>query len=255
MFQVNNPRHKVLLGYLIIFFAGFFVFLLSFAFVITLFDPSRDFRALVSLVIPIFIFVFVLGYGIRLKRQAKQQLEPVMVIIDPSIKLSISSHLSLSLYKKIALELSYKTPVLVYLFIIGVGLTISFCVNDRASELLIIGGAFFIITSFNGYILAAKNFNSNKMLHEKALFEIDAKEVKVTGETYSSKVEWSSLLKVQELSEAYLIYTSSKTAFFLCKENMKSSDHETFKEIVMAQQLVIKEFNRKGSRANQLEEV
>lgn len=98
-----------------------------------------------------------------------------------------------------------------------------------------IGGLLLIALPYISSKIAAKrSFTSNKMFQEEVIYEFINDTIKTKGKSFKSELAWSSIYKVKELKEWFLIYQSKQLFYMIPKDVLKDKQAE-FKEIVKSQ--------------------
>ena len=74
------------------------------------------------------------------------------------------------------------------------------------------------------YRLFHKNYYSTKLLQESVTYEFTEEKMKITGESFTSESEISSLYKIEELNNWFLIYTNRQIANLIPKKNLTENE-------------------------------
>jgi len=85
-------------------------------------------------------------------------------------------------------------------------------------------GLVFISIPLLSVLLAKRNYNATKNLKETTVYEFNADNIIVKGETFNLTFRWASLYKVTELNDWLLLYTNKIIAVCIPKSGFKSED-------------------------------
>lgn len=121
-------------------------------------------------------------------------------------------------------------------FAVGISLYMS---TPEAGDLLFSDGSFFVtlgalfLFGIPGlsYYGARRNFNTSPRLTESITYEFTMETLKITGESFSSEMNWDKVYKVKELKDWILIYQNRMVANLIPKESFDNNLSE-FKSIV-----------------------
>lgn len=102
-------------------------------------------------------------------------------------------------------------------------------------SVFIVAGLFLISLPLIASKIAAKrSFSSNKMFQEAVVYEFMGNTIKTTGESFTSELSWSSIHKVKELKDWFLIYQSKQLFYMIPKEALGDKQSE-LKDIIKRQ--------------------
>lgn len=86
------------------------------------------------------------------------------------------------------------------------------------------------------YFQTKRYYKTNKYLKESIVYTFTKEAIDIEGETFSSKLAWRGLYKIEEISDWLLIYTDKYIAIRILKNNFKSQeDLQELKEIIKNQ--------------------
>lgn len=140
----------------------------------------------------------------------------------------IETKLDFKRYLKLMYTLAYRRPIMIYLTIIGLamfllsifhfsGIIVPF---DSPPYFQILFGFWIIaLLPVSVYWSGKKNFSSNGRLQEKIIYEFTDEKIKITGETFSSEMDWAKTHKIIELKNWIIIHQNRQTANILPKES------------------------------------
>lgn len=70
------------------------------------------------------------------------------------------------------------------------------------------------------YFSAKRNYYSNKRLQETIDYEFTNQKMNISGESFSSEINWSKTFKIEELKKWFLIYQSKQVANLIPKSDL-----------------------------------
>ena len=76
------------------------------------------------------------------------------------------------------------------------------------------------------------NFRANKRIQEQITYDIDGVQMKMTGETFNSEAHWSSIHKIIESKDFFLVYPGKTFANLIPKNNLSESGVSELREIL-----------------------
>ena len=162
--------------------------------------------------------------------------------------MTIETKLEFKKYLKLMFILSVRkssmlTTTLIGLIIVLLAFIQTFDPNFKSEEfpfsLMIFGIVFLVFMPVIIYLNAKSNFSTNGKLKETIVYEFTNEKMKITGETFSSEMDWSKIYKVLELKNWILIYQSKLIANAIPKESF-DDNLESFKEIVRNKNIKVK---------------
>ena len=140
----------------------------------------------------------------------------------------IETKLDFKSYLKLMYSLTYRKPIMIFITIVGLIMFLSsifyfldFNVPVDSPPYFQIVFGFFIIAflPFSIYWSGKKNFSSHSRLQERIIYEFTDEKIKITGETFSSELDWTKTYKITELKDWILIYQNRQIANILMKES------------------------------------
>lgn len=133
-------------------------------------------------------------------------------------------------YIKLMFLLTYRKPAMVLFTIIGL-VMIVFSLgyfldlnNMYESAPYVPGFLGFVFVFFlplSIYLGAKRNFSSNGRLNERIKYEFNEDRILITGESFTSQLNWEKTYKVAELNHWILIYQNRQVANVIPKESFK----------------------------------
>jgi hypothetical protein len=177
------------------------------------------------------LFGFGLWWTIRKLKELKGQIAPITPYHsstkqndsgDNVIKLQVK--LELAEYRKLIYMMTATTPVVVFMYIIGLFM-ISFSVIQWQFNWF---SLFFLVLllymPIAVYRSARANYNATKILHEPVTYEITADTIASSGTTFNYSIAWNSLHKTKEVKDFFLLYTNKQVAMLIPKRAFGSVD-------------------------------
>jgi carbon starvation protein CstA len=73
------------------------------------------------------------------------------------------------------------------------------------------------------YLQAKKIFKSHKRLQETIRYEFTPEQLVITGESFTSLLDWKNTYKVGELNQWFLIYDSAQVAILIPKADLDAA--------------------------------
>ena len=69
-------------------------------------------------------------------------------------------------------------------------------------------------------------------MREKLEIELTQNEIRITGESFYTKIAWVKIFKIQELKNWFLIYQNNLSAIILHKKDFHGNQEERFRKIL-----------------------
>jgi len=145
--------------------------------------------------------------------------------------MTIETKLKLKEYIKLMYVLNYRKPIMIFITMLGLTMiigTLGYFLGYKemyASPPYVpgaIGFTFVVLVPFSIYRGAKKNFLSYGRLNEKIVYEFKENGIIVTGESFTSELDWSKTYKVTELKNWILIYQNRQLANVIPKISFSS---------------------------------
>ncbi len=136
--------------------------------------------------------------------------------------------------------LFYRKGIVIVMTILGLGMFIisslyflgfNFPFNSSPYFPLIFGFVIVALLPWSVYNSGKKNFSSHGMLQEKIIYEFTDEKIKITGESFSSELDWAKFYKIVELKQWILFYQNKQIANILPKEAF-GEDIDAFRRLV-----------------------
>lgn len=144
--------------------------------------------------------------------------------------MKITTQLNYESYAALMVQLFYKKGLVIATVVIGVifillGILALLFLYDKGPilyMLILVGvGLWLVILPYiTVRIKSKRDFSSNQMLQQQMMYEFLEDKIMLTGETFSSEMEWSKLYKVVETKEWILLYQSKSMANLIPKETI-----------------------------------
>ncbi len=157
----------------------------------------------------------------------------------------IETKLKFNDYVKLMYVLTYRKPIMIFITIIGFTMiigTLGFFLGFQEmydSPPYVpgaLGFTFVVLVPFSIYRGAKKNFSTNGRLTEKIIYDFNETGFIVTGESFTSKLDWTKTYKVTELTNWIIIYQSRQVANVIPKIDFANKLNE-FKTIVKSKRI------------------
>ena len=107
--------------------------------------------------------------------------------------------------------------------------------GDFSWFLLILGLFLTIGLRVQVYFSAKRNYKTDGRVGERIEYLFDNDEIRITGESFSSRLTWDKIYSVTENKDWVLIWQNQQIANFVPKRDFKDSELTSFKEIVKRQ--------------------
>jgi hypothetical protein len=139
-----------------------------------------------SLIFTLVLCYFPLQYGIRLWKSGRSDLWEIPSPSDRTITTS-PVQITIQDYRSLVLILTFKNPFILYCGFLGLSFLFASLLNP--GEINLIGGAIGVVFSslpFFSVLQAKVNYRTNKNLKEIMVYEFNADNIIITGETFNS---------------------------------------------------------------------
>jgi hypothetical protein len=118
--------------------------------------------------------------------------------------------------------ITFRPPVILFLYLYIVMIA-RFIIGPNENTwwpLFII--IFLVYLPISVYRRAKSNFDATKALHDKVRYEFTSSQIINTGETFKGTMQWSTIYKVLELKQWFLLYCNRQTAMIIPKSSFQS---------------------------------
>lgn len=85
------------------------------------------------------------------------------------------------------------------------------------------------------YFAAKRTYKTDGRVAEKIEYQFDNEEIRITGESFNSRLTWDKIYRVTENKDWVLIWQNQLIANVIPKRDFKDNDFESFKQIVAGQ--------------------
>jgi len=155
-------------------------------------------------------------------------------------KINITTKLSVEDYVKVNYHLFYrKWPIKGMtgfgIFFILLALITLISSDNFSWFLLIFGLAITVGLRAQVYFAAMRNYKSDGRVREQIDYQFDNEEIRITGESFNSRLTWDKIYSVTENKDWILIWQNQQIANVVPKRDFKDGELQTFKEIVNSQ--------------------
>ena len=108
--------------------------------------------------------------------------------------------------------------------------------NGLSTFYLIITLVIFVVIPAVMYFELKKYYTTNKSIKENILYTFTNEGIETKGETFSSKLAWKTLYKIEEMNDMLLLYTDKYIAIRIYKKNFKSvEDMQELRNMIKSQ--------------------
>lgn len=90
----------------------------------------------------------------------------------------------------------------------------------------------FISFGLKFYLTVKKGFKSNKILQEQHIYTFMSEKIHIKGETFESEFNWSSIHKIIEVDDWFVVYQSAQLMNMISKRNLTNEEVLEFRNIV-----------------------
>jgi hypothetical protein len=150
-----------------------------------------------------------------------------LTILNKEFSFSFNNKIEYKDYRNLILELTFKKPWILAIFIIlllnFVGLFTNFKQYQTNIGYLIPFLILILIPIFL-IIQIKSNYKNQKSLHEEIFYSLDNLSVKITGQSFNSEIKWDYYIKVKETKRFFLLYQNKTSANILNKSRMSDND-------------------------------
>lgn len=109
-------------------------------------------------------------------------------------------------------------------------------VNILPAFYLIITLLIFVVIPAVFYVELKKYYKTNKSIEENIIYTFTNEGVETKGETFSSKLAWKTLYKIEEINDLLLLYTDKYIAIRIYKKNFKNEqDMQELRNMIKSQ--------------------
>jgi hypothetical protein len=194
----------------------------------------------ISLLFTLGIFFFPLWFGFKLWKVGTVNRSVIPDINDSIIDGTYSSEsvikiqvkIELTEFRKLIFRQSYTSPVLIFIYFIGVFMLLFYLLNGEANWFMLFVLLFILYMPILIYRSATSTYKTTKALHENQVYEFTSENISSTGQSFHYTVQWQALHKVKETKNWFLLYTNKHNAMFIPKNSFVSlSDLDTFRRM------------------------
>jgi hypothetical protein len=185
------------------------------------------------------VFAFPLHYGVKLWKAGKAESKPIQVLENAEKIIRVNSKMDFADYRTLMLKLTYTNPIVLYVNVIGLGMLMPSLMNGELSLTGIAIGFVFIALPVVAIFQFRGNYNASKTLKEMASYEFDVKNIVITGETFNTSLQWSSLYKVKEMNNWFMLYTAKNVAIIVSKRSFSPEDIATLRSFAQYNRITV----------------
>lgn len=151
--------------------------------------------------------------------------------------INITTRLSIDEYIRVNYHFHYrkwevKGMTCLGIFLIFLALSTPTSSNNSSWVLLIFGLLMTVGLPAQVYFTAKSNYKSDKRISEKIDYQFDSEEIRVSGESFNSRLTWDKIYSVTESKDCVLIWQNRNIANVIPKRDFKNDELELFKEMV-----------------------
>jgi len=85
-----------------------------------------------------------------------------------------------------------------------------------------------------------KDFESNKTLQEEITYQFTNEKIEIIGETFHSEVSWTTVFKVNELKDWFLIYQGNNAVNLVPKKNFTRQQKQDLRNLITSHNIKCK---------------
>lgn len=85
-----------------------------------------------------------------------------------------------------------------------------------------------------------KDFESNKTLQEEITYQFTNEKIEITGETFHSEVSWTTVFKVNELKDWFMIYQGNNAVNLVPKKNFTPQQKQDLRNLITSHNIKCK---------------
>jgi len=154
--------------------------------------------------------------------------------------MTIKTRISFKEYVKLLFRLTYKKPMMKVILCVALAM-LTWIAGYYLHFLPLPQPTFyqyttlFLITVAQPLVIYStiwKNYHSGSHYKEPLEIEFLPKEIKMTGESFYTVLQWEKIYKVVELQDWFLIYQNSLSAIIIPKKSFPPGKIESFKQLL-----------------------
>ena len=155
--------------------------------------------------------------------------------------MKIITKVTLTEYRKLMYQLTYRKPSAIYVTILGVAfaiVTVLFFIGSPVAKdgnpIFSIAFALFTLgmIPYSVYRSSAKNFNSNHQIQERIEYNFTDDILITTGESFHSERDLKKAFKIIETNDFFLIYESAGIFNMIPKKSMSLNEINELRDIL-----------------------
>lgn len=185
------------------------------------------------------IFAFPLWWAFRLLKSAKtksfgpgESLDSAVQLSETNALVQLQTKIELPRYRKLLYLLTYTSPMVVFIHVIGLGMLTFYLLNPQPNWFVLFIVFFLLFLPISVYRTASANYKSTQSLHEPITYAFGQESFTVMGESFNTTMQWKALYKVRETKEWFLLYTNRQIAMLVPKDAFSSvNDIDTFRKL------------------------
>lgn len=183
----------------------------------------------------IFLAPLIWAYQTLKNQRAYAHLNSQNTTVAADASLTFQAKIELADYRKLMFIIWATNPMFIFISIMFFGTFIFQVAAGNIGWWGYFTLFFLLYMPIAVYRSASTNYKSTKAINETLTYECTASAISVTGETFSSHMQWSMFHKRRELRNWFLLYTNNQVALLIPKSVLASQkDMELFRAMIAA---------------------
>lgn len=83
-------------------------------------------------------------------------------------------------------------------------------------------------------------FESNKSIQEEITYQFSNEKIEIVGETFHSEVSWTTIFKINELKNWFMIYQGNNTVNLVPKKNFTQQQKQDLRTLITSHNIISK---------------
>ncbi len=138
--------------------------------------------------------------------------------------ITVEVNVELPEYRKLVFRLSYGHPVSMLIHVMGLIIIGASIINGYSGWWLYFAIFFLAYLPFSIYRRATSNYKDTKMLHEPITYEFTPTNLSYKGASFNGEQQWSTLYKIKEHDQYFLLYVNKLLAMAIPKRAFSSEE-------------------------------
>jgi hypothetical protein len=229
---------RKMIGILLITFMSVIQLVLLFMMIYDLLDSKSNGvkRGVLDTVFTMAVFAFPLYLGIRMYREGSNGIDAKSASLpaDGRKEIQITTTITYPEYRNLTFRILYTNPAIIFLNVAAIFLIVVGCVEPGYLHFSMMGLTFLIGIPLLLLRQTKKNYAANKAVTGTFTYTADVDKIVISSGNDSATIVWSSLYKVNEMEDWFLLYVDRNIAHFIPKRAFHD-ENETmlFRSFVM----------------------